>query len=114
MSRADTKNVSSVPHSSQMLGIITRTFHGFDQGKKSVCVIDEVEVDTIRKDNLSLYHYNVFLVLGYCYVIFRTTVSNTMLINLSIIIHLNCSAFNKTWHLMELWQVFCCKLLGIL
>ena len=79
-----------------------------------MCVIHEIEVDTIRKDNLSLYHYNVFLILGYCYVIFRTTVSNIMLINLFIIIHLNSSAFNKTWHLMELWRVFCCKLPGIL
>ena len=26
-----------------------------------MCVIREVEVDMIKKDNLSLYHYNVFL-----------------------------------------------------
>ena len=26
-----------------------------------MCVIHEVEVDMIKKDNLSLYHYNVFL-----------------------------------------------------
>ena len=82
--------------------------------KKNQCVIHEVEVNTIRKDNLSLYHYDVFLVLGYCYVIFRTTVGNIMLINLFITVHLNCSAFNKSWHLLELWRVFGCKLLGIL
>ena len=33
-----------------------------------MCVIHEVEVDTIKKDNLSLYQYSVFL-LTYCYVI---------------------------------------------
>ena len=27
---------------------------------------------------------------------------------------LNDSAFNKTWHPLELWQVFCCESLGIL
>ena len=26
-----------------------------------MCVIHEVEVDTIKKDNLSLYHYSVFI-----------------------------------------------------
>ena len=36
-------------------------FQGFYQEKKSVCVIYEVEVDAVKKDNLSLYHYNVFL-----------------------------------------------------
>ena len=65
-------------------------FQGFDQEKKSVCVIHEVEVDSIEKDNLSLYHYNVFLscfnLLLCC---FRTTVGSVMLMNLFIIIHLN-------------------------
>ena len=53
-------------------------------------VICEVEVDTVEKDNLSLYHYNVFLScfdLLLCY--FRTTVGNVMLMNLFIIMHLN-------------------------
>ena len=53
-------------------------------------VICEVEVDTVEKDNLSLYHYNVFLScfdLLLCY--FRTTVGSVMLMNLFIIMHLN-------------------------
>ena len=59
-----------------------------------MCVIHEVEVDTIKKDNLSLYHYSVFLscfnlLLSY----FRTTVGNTMQMNLFIIIHLSLSFF---------------------
>ena len=43
-----------------------------------MCVIHEVEVDMIKKDNLSLYHYNVFLVfliLTY----YRSTVGSIML-----------------------------------
>ena len=36
-------------------------FKALIRKKKSVCVIHEVEVDMIKKDNLSLYHYNVFL-----------------------------------------------------
>ena len=54
-----------------------------------MCVLHEVEVNTVDKDNLSLYHYNVFLVLSYCYVVFKTTMGSIMLINLFIIIHLN-------------------------
>ena len=59
-----------------------------------MCVIHEVEVDTIKKDNFSLYHYSVFLscfnlLLSY----FRTTVGNTMQMNLFIIIHLSLSFF---------------------
>ena len=38
---------------------------GFDQFKNQ-CLIHEVEVDTIKKDNLSLYHYMQCL---YCCVI---------------------------------------------
>ena len=53
-----------------------------------MCVIHEVKVNTIKKDNLSLYHYNVFPVLSY-YVVFRTTMGSIMLINLFTIIHLN-------------------------
>ena len=58
--------------------------------KISVCVIHEVEVDKINKDNLSFYHCNVFLHcfnLLLCY--FRTTVGSIVLMNLFIIIHLN-------------------------
>ena len=46
-----------------MLGIIIiiRTLSRLWSGEKSVCVIHEVEVDTIKKDNLSLYHYSVFI-----------------------------------------------------
>ena len=36
------------------------------QGLQCTCMIHEVEVDTIRKDNLSLFHNNVLLT--YCYV----------------------------------------------
>ena len=53
-------------------------------------MIHEVEVGTIRKDNLSLYHYNVFLScfnLLLCF--FRTTVASIMPVNLFIIFHLN-------------------------
>ena len=55
-----------------------------------MCVIHEVEVDTVEMDKLSVYHYNVFLccfnLLLCC---FRITVGSVMLMNLFIIIHLN-------------------------
>ena len=62
-------------------------FQGFYQEKKSVCVIYEVEVDAVKKDNLSLYHYNVFLSCFSC--CNRTTVESIMLMNLFIFIHSN-------------------------
>ena len=60
------------------------------QGLQCTCMIHEVEVDTIRKDNLSLFHNNVLL---FCFNLllcfFRTTVASIMLMNLFIIIHLD-------------------------
>ena len=53
-------------------------------------MIHEVEVDTVKKDKLSVYHYDVFLscfnLLPCC---FRITVGSVMPMNLFIIIHLN-------------------------
>ena len=67
-----------------MLGIINRTF----LKKKLVCVIHEVEVNTLKKDNLSLYLLQCLLVfLGLAY--YRTTVGSIMLMNLFIIVHSN-------------------------
>ena len=59
------------------------------QGLKCTCRIHEVEVDTIRKDNLSLFHNNVLFCFNLVLCYFRTTVASVMLINLFIIIHLN-------------------------
>ena len=80
MCRTDTTNELLLEHSED-----------FDQEKNQcVCVIHEVEVDMIKKDNLSLHRYNIFLSccnLLLCY--FRTAMGSIMLMNLFIIIHLN-------------------------
>ena len=80
MCRTDTTNELLLEHSED-----------FDQEKNQcVCVIHEVEVDMIKKDNLSLHRNNIFLSccnLLLCY--FRTAMGSIMLMNLFIIIHLN-------------------------
>ena len=39
--------------------LLLKHFQGFYHEKKSVFVIHEVEVDMIKRDKLSLYHYSL-------------------------------------------------------